>query len=345
MRILLAEDDPLLGEGLRAGLRQLDFQVDWVRDGEAAERELRAQPYAAAVLDLGLPLKDGLPVLASVRKAGISIPILVLTARDGVPDRIRGLDVGADDYVVKPVDLNELAARLRALIRRAHGEVQERLCAQDVVLDPSAHTVHLLQVAQALQRQGLCTLLFDLLTLEEAEDLGVDADDRAASVEKRAARTTRIHGRVAPDEGHGDIAGQRPAFGTDDALRGRLLEAEGRADRQHRIADLQLLHVTQAHDQQASRIDAQHGNVGDGVAAQHLGLEFAPIAEFDPELRGVAHQVRVAQNQPFAPDDEAGALVLKGDVALRCAVPQAEKIAKELENRIVLQTGRQLSRG
>lgn len=143
MRILLAEDDPLLGDGLRAGLRQLDFQVDWVRDGEAAERELRAQPYAAAVLDLGLPLKDGLPVLASVRKAGISIPILVLTARDGVPDRIRGLDVGADDYVVKPVDLNELAARLRALIRRAHGQVQERLRAQDVVLDPGAHTVHL----------------------------------------------------------------------------------------------------------------------------------------------------------------------------------------------------------
>ncbi|MDR6536793.1 winged helix-turn-helix domain-containing protein [Variovorax soli] len=143
MRILLAEDDPLLGDGLRAGLRQLDFQVDWVRDGEAAERELRAQPYAAAILDLGLPLKDGLPVLASVRKAGISIPILVLTARDGVPDRIRGLNVGADDYVVKPVDLDELAARLRALIRRAHGQVQERLHAQDVVLDPAAHTVHL----------------------------------------------------------------------------------------------------------------------------------------------------------------------------------------------------------
>lgn len=143
MRILLAEDDPLLGDGLRAGLRQLDFQVDWVRDGEAAERELRAEPYAAAVLDLGLPLRDGLSVLASVRKAGIATPILVLTARDGVPDRIRGLDVGADDYVIKPVDLLELAARLRALIRRAHGQAQERLQAQDVVLDPAAHTVHL----------------------------------------------------------------------------------------------------------------------------------------------------------------------------------------------------------
>ena len=141
MRILLAEDDPLLGDGLRAGLRQLGFLVDWVRDGEAAERELRAEPYAAAVLDLGLPLKDGLEVLAAVRRAGITLPVLVLTARDAVPDRIRGLDLGADDYVVKPVDLDELAARLRALVRRAHGQPQETLSAQDVTLDPAGRIV------------------------------------------------------------------------------------------------------------------------------------------------------------------------------------------------------------
>ena len=141
MRILLAEDDPLLGDGLRAGLRQQGFQVDWVRDGHAAERELRAQPYAAAVLDLGLPLKDGMDVLASVRRSGLSLPVLVLTARDAVPDRVRGLNTGADDYVVKPIDLQELAARLRALVRRAHGQAQECLSAQDVVLDPGAHTV------------------------------------------------------------------------------------------------------------------------------------------------------------------------------------------------------------
>src|SRR6185369_10785867 len=103
MRILLAEDDPLLGDGLRAGLKQLGFQVDWVRDGRAAERELRAQSYAAAVLDLGLPLQDGMDVLAAVRAAGVRVPVLVLTARDALPDRIRGLDMGADDYVVKPV--------------------------------------------------------------------------------------------------------------------------------------------------------------------------------------------------------------------------------------------------
>jgi two-component system OmpR family response regulator/two-component system response regulator QseB len=142
MRILLAEDDALLGDGLRAGLRQQGFQVDWVRDGDAAERELLGQPYAAAVLDLGLPRKDGMEVLAAIRRAGLTLPVLVLTARDALPDRIRGLNVGADDYVIKPVDLDELAARLRALVRRAYGQPQERLTAQDVVLDPAARSVH-----------------------------------------------------------------------------------------------------------------------------------------------------------------------------------------------------------
>lgn len=158
MRILLAEDDPLLGDGLRAGLRQLGFQVDWVRNGDAAERELRDQPYAAAVLDLGLPQKDGMEVLAAVRRAGITLPVLVLTARDAVTDRIRGLDVGADDYVVKPVDLNELAARLRALVRRAHGQPQELLSAQDVELDPAGRSVR-----KAGTPVVLSTREFDLL--------------------------------------------------------------------------------------------------------------------------------------------------------------------------------------
>jgi len=141
MRILLAEDDPLLGDGLKAGLGQRGFQVDWVRDGEAAERELRARNHEAAVLDLGLPRKDGLDVLAHVRRAGVATPLLVLTARDTVPDRVRGLDSGADDYVLKPVDVDELAARLRALVRRAHGRPEERLEAHGVVLDPAARAV------------------------------------------------------------------------------------------------------------------------------------------------------------------------------------------------------------
>jgi two-component system OmpR family response regulator/two-component system response regulator QseB len=143
MRILLAEDDTLLGDGLKAGLGQLGFQVDWVRDGQAAERELRMGDYAAAVLDLGLPLKGGMEVLADIRGAGLATPVLVLTARDAVPDRIRGLDVGADDYVVKPVDLHELAARLRALVRRSHGQPQECLQAMGVVLDPASRSVTL----------------------------------------------------------------------------------------------------------------------------------------------------------------------------------------------------------
>lgn len=141
MRILLAEDDPLLGDGLRAGLRQQGFQVDWVRDGLAAERELSAQTYAAAVLDLGLPALDGLTVLAHARQKGMSLPILILTARDAISDRIKGLDSGGDDYVVKPVDLHELGARLRALIRRAHGQTQERLHVQNVSLDTAARVV------------------------------------------------------------------------------------------------------------------------------------------------------------------------------------------------------------
>ncbi|MGE5450526.1 MAG: winged helix-turn-helix domain-containing protein [Acidobacteriota bacterium] len=158
MRILLAEDDPLLGDGLRAGLRQLGFQVDWVRDGDAAERELRAQPYAAAVLDLGLPLMDGLDVLAKARSHGLTLPVLILTARDAVPDRVRGLDLGADDYVIKPVDLHELAARLRALVRRAHGQPQERLEVLDVVVDAAARSV-----TQAGVPVSLSTREFDLL--------------------------------------------------------------------------------------------------------------------------------------------------------------------------------------
>lgn len=158
MRILLAEDDPLLGDGLRAGLRQLGFQVDWVRDGDAAQRELRTQSYAAAVLDLGLPRVDGLDVLARARRAGVTAPVLILTARDAISQRIQGLDLGADDYVVKPVDLDELAARLRALVRRAHGQPQQRMQVGEVVLDPAARTV-----LRAGTPVVLATREFDLL--------------------------------------------------------------------------------------------------------------------------------------------------------------------------------------
>jgi DNA-binding response OmpR family regulator len=158
MRILLAEDDPMLGDGLQAGLRQQGFQVDWVRDGEAAERELASGVYAAGVLDLGLPRKDGMDVLQALRARGVAMPVLVLTARDAVPDRIRGLDQGADDYVVKPVDLLELGARLRSLVRRAHGQAQESLRCGGVRLDPAAR-----QVSLNGETVTLSTREFDLL--------------------------------------------------------------------------------------------------------------------------------------------------------------------------------------
>ena len=158
MRILLAEDDVMLGDGLRAGLRQLGFQVDWVRDGVAAERELSSGDYTAAVLDLGLPLKDGLDVLQALRARKITTPVLVLTARDAVPDRIRGLDLGADDYVVKPVDLNELGARLRSLVRRSHGQIQGTLQCGGLTLDAAAR-----QVSLNGEEVVLSTREFDLL--------------------------------------------------------------------------------------------------------------------------------------------------------------------------------------
>lgn len=141
MRVLLAEDDELLGSGLKAGLLQQGFQVDWVRDGVAAERELFTRAYQAAVLDWGLPRQDGMQCLKTVRRQKISTPVLILTARDGVPDRIAGLDAGADDYLVKPVDLLELAARLRALVRRAHGQAEPVLQAGDLRMDPASRQV------------------------------------------------------------------------------------------------------------------------------------------------------------------------------------------------------------
>ena len=158
MRILLAEDDAMLGDGLRAGLRQAGFQVDWVRDGSAAERELASGVYAAGVLDLGLLLKDGLDVLKDLRARKVMTPILVLTARDAIPDRVMGLDTGADDYVIKPVDLIELAARLRSLVRRSLGQVQETMRCGDVELDPAARRVQYREEVVALS-----TREFDLL--------------------------------------------------------------------------------------------------------------------------------------------------------------------------------------
>jgi DNA-binding response OmpR family regulator len=141
MRILLVEDDALLGDALQVGLRQAGHAVDWVRDGVGAETALAAEDYAAVVLDLGLPRLDGLEVLRHLRAKKKALPVLILTARDTVDDRIRGLDAGADDYLVKPFDLGELTARLRALLRRAGGQPSPVLIAAGITLDPAARSV------------------------------------------------------------------------------------------------------------------------------------------------------------------------------------------------------------
>lgn len=143
MRILLVEDDALLGDGLAAGLRLDGYGIDWVRDGEAARHALLSEDYAACVLDLGLPRRDGLEVLRELRGRGRRTPVLILTARDTVADRVAGLDAGADDYLLKPFDLAELQARLRALIRRAGGEAAPLLRHGDLILDPAARSVSL----------------------------------------------------------------------------------------------------------------------------------------------------------------------------------------------------------
>lgn len=141
MRILLVEDDALLGDAIQVGLRQADHAVDWVRDGISAETALMTEDYAAVLLDLGLPRMDGLEVLRRLRAKKKKLPVLILTARDTVDDRIRGLDAGADDYLVKPFDLGELTARLRALLRRAGGQPSPVLEAAGVTLDPATRRV------------------------------------------------------------------------------------------------------------------------------------------------------------------------------------------------------------
>ena len=141
MRLLLIEDDKLLGDGVQAGLTQAGFGVDWVKDGVAAELALKTGDYSGVVLDLGLPRLSGLELLARLRRAGNRVPVLILTARDRIEDRVKGLDEGADDYLVKPFDLHELAARLRALVRRSRGEAAPQLRVGAVVLDPAARRV------------------------------------------------------------------------------------------------------------------------------------------------------------------------------------------------------------
>lgn len=143
MRLLLVEDDAMIREAVGKGLRQEGFTVDWVADGAAAELALQNGVYDLLLLDLGLPRKDGIAVLKSLRQQGNAIPVLILTARDAVPDRVKGLNAGADDYVVKPFDLEELTARIHALLRRHAGRADAGIRYGDIALNPHTHEVTL----------------------------------------------------------------------------------------------------------------------------------------------------------------------------------------------------------
>lgn len=141
MRILLAEDDPLLGDGLLKGLAHEGYVVDWVKDGLAASHALKVEKFDLVVLDLGLPKRPGLEVLREFRAAGSTVPVLILTARETIEDRVKGLDSGADDYLTKPFDLDELSARLRALQRRFSVRATLAIFYGSIELDPAAHSV------------------------------------------------------------------------------------------------------------------------------------------------------------------------------------------------------------
>jgi two-component system response regulator QseB len=141
MRLLLIEDDPMIGESVGQGLRQDGFTVDWARDGGAAELALDNKVYDLLLLDLALPKKGGLDVLKTMRRRGNKMPVLIITARDAVAERVRGLDSGADDYLVKPFALDELAARIRALLRRQSGRTDPVIKVGNVSLNPATHEV------------------------------------------------------------------------------------------------------------------------------------------------------------------------------------------------------------
>lgn len=139
MRILLIEDNQMIAEAVSVALRDAAYAVDWVKDGITAGSVLKNNEHQAVLLDLGLPGRDGLEVLRQLRLSGNPVPVIIITARDGVEDRIKGLDYGADDYLLKPFDVNELLARLRAVIRRKGGQAVPVLGNGRVTLDPASH--------------------------------------------------------------------------------------------------------------------------------------------------------------------------------------------------------------
>lgn len=162
MRILLVEDDELLGDALKTGLTQFGYVADWLKDGEAARLATKNENFECIILDLGLPRLSGLAFLQSIRQNNDTTPVIILTARDSVEDRIKGLDSGADDYLSKPFDMNELSARVRALTRRSQGRADALLHYKNLTLDPAAHAVYMDKELINLPRREY-SLLYKLL--------------------------------------------------------------------------------------------------------------------------------------------------------------------------------------
>jgi len=187
MRILLIEDDRLIGDGIKAGLSKLGFSIDWFTQGKEGLRALSAAPYDAVILDLSLPEIDGLDILRQWRQQGQDEPVLILTARDALEQRINGLQMGADDYLCKPFALSEVAARLQALIRRRHGQLPPTLKHGGVIMEPGSHTVTLNGEPLVLKAREIALLeLFLLnagrvLTRSQLEEKLYGWDDEVSS--------------------------------------------------------------------------------------------------------------------------------------------------------------------
>lgn len=158
MRILLVEDDQMIGTALSIALKDAAYAVDWIRDGAAASSALAQREHQAVLLDLGLPKRDGLEVLRRLRQSGNTVPVIVITARDGVEDRVKGLDYGADDYLIKPFEVSELLARLRAVVRRQGGQAVPKLSNGKVMLDPASHEAQCGEVVALLSAREFSLL-------------------------------------------------------------------------------------------------------------------------------------------------------------------------------------------
>lgn len=192
MRLLLVEDDQMIGHSLRTALRQEGWAVDWVRDGRAAEDTLSTEPVDLVLLDLGLPGRDGLDVLRRVRGRGVTTPVIIITARDALEDRVAGLDAGADDYLLKPFELEELGARMRAVLRRHEGRSHSVIELDGVRLDPVTRQVSrdgepvLLSAREIAVLEALMTRPGAILSRAQIEDKlygwGDEIESNAVSV-------------------------------------------------------------------------------------------------------------------------------------------------------------------